>query len=89
MEFDRTRHGWYSTTGWYALLAVARLEDTKTIDEIIAAVELELEPVLRVTRLLRYVAYTRHSDAVTLLQKYLESSERLPALKESGYGPEF
>ena len=87
--FDRTKEGWYATTGWYASLALARMGDSQKTDTIIAAVELELDPILRVTRLLRYVAYTRQPDCIKLLQKYLESSERLPSLREPGKGTEF
>lgn len=86
--FDRTQEGWYATTGWYASLALARIGDAEKIDAIIAAVELELEPVLRVTRLLRYVAYIKQPDGIKLLQKYLESSERLPGLKDPDKGIE-
>ena len=87
--FDRTKEGWYATTGWYASLALARMGDAQKIDTIIAAVELELDPILRVTGLLRYVAYTRQPDCIKLLQKYLESSERLPSFREHGKGTEF
>ena len=87
--FDRTKDDWYSTTAWYATLALARMGDAKKTDAIIAAVELELEPVLRVTRLLRQVAYTRQPDCIKLLQKYLESSETLPGLRNESRGTEF
>ena len=87
--FDRTKEAWYSTTEWYACLAVARMGNAVKIDNMIAAVELELAPDLRVLRLLKQMAYTRQPDCLKLLQKYLESTERLPGVKETGNGTEF
>lgn len=87
--FDRKDAGWLRSMAWYACLALARMGDTKKMDQIIAAVELELDPVVRVTRLLPFVAYTRQPEAITLLQKYLESMEKLPSVKESAMGTGF
>lgn len=85
-KFDRTKD-WPGTAGWYASLALARMGAAINIDALITAVELELRPVYRVGTLLQFVAYTRHPDCIKLLQKYLESSERLSGLRDTGEGP--
>lgn len=87
--FDRTRPNWFSSYEWIANLALAKMGDSVKIDVIIAAVELELEPALRVTRLLKYIGYVNQPDCIKLLQKYLESSEALPSLKDTGRGTEY
>lgn len=87
--FDRTRPNWYSSYEWIANLALAKMGDSVKIDAIIAAVELELSPELRVTRLLKYIAYVNQSDCIKLLQKYLESTEALPSVKGTGRGIEY
>ena len=60
-NFDRTKEGWYSTIAWYASVALTRMDNIENVDAIIAAVELELNPNLRVIWLLRYIAYTKIS----------------------------
>jgi hypothetical protein len=87
--FDRTRPNWFSSYEWIANLALAKMGDSVKIDAIVAAVELELEPALRVTRLLKYIGYVNQPDCIKLLQKYLESSEALPSLKGTGRGSEY
>lgn len=87
--FDRTRPNWYSSYEWIANLALAKMGDSVKIDAIIAAVELELSPELRVTRLLKYIAYVNQLDCIKLLQKYLESTEALPSVKGTGRGIEY
>lgn len=77
LEFNRKKQNWYIENSWFASLALLRMNDTTNIDNIITAVELELNPVLRVTRLLKDISYSRNSDAIKLLQKYLESNEFL------------
>ena len=84
-KFDRTKD-WPATAAWYASLALARMDAAINIDALIAAVELEWRPVYRVCTLLQYLAYTRHPDCIKLLQKYLESSERLPGVRGNGNG---
>lgn len=87
--FDRKSTGWFSSVPWYACLALARMGDAEKMDQIIAAVELELDPVIRVTRLLSNVAYTKQPEAITLLQKYLDSTEKLPSVKATDPGTGF
>jgi hypothetical protein len=79
--FDRARPNWFSSYEWIANLALAKMGDSVNIDAIIAAVELELEPALRVTRLLKYIGYVNQPDCIRLLQKYLESTETLPSVR--------
>jgi len=88
-NFNRTTDNWYNTTEWYATLALARMGDSEKNDNIIASVELQLNPNFRVATLLRYIAYTKQPDCIKLLQKYLESTESLPSLRETGKGIEF
>jgi hypothetical protein len=87
-DFDRAQTAWYNTPAWYASLALARMGVNQKMDAIIAAVELELTG-LRVVKLLDFVAYTRQPDAIRLLQKYLESTEKLPGLKDPEKGTPF
>lgn len=85
VAFNRTQEGWARTTAWFAVLALTRMGDQAKVDEIISAVELELNATYRVGTLLQYVAYTRHPDCIRLLQKYLESSERGEGLAYNRY----
>lgn len=84
--FNRKKAGWPSTPAWYACLALARMGEPEKIDTIITAVELELDASYRVGILLRYIAYTRHPDCVTLLRKYLQSTERFPSERDNNSG---
>ncbi|HEY0058721.1 MAG TPA: hypothetical protein VGB56_06270 [Flavisolibacter sp.] len=88
-KFDYHQYNWYSTEAWHASLALARMGENEKMDAMIAAVELEAEPTLRMTRLLRQVAHTRHPDAIKLLQKYLESGDEVPSSKPGAKGIEF
>lgn len=82
VKFDRTKTDWQGTIAWYASLALLRMGGAANVDAMITAVELEIDDVYRVGTLLRFIAYTRHPDCIMLLRKYLESSGRLPAIRE-------
>lgn len=83
-SFDRTKEGCFTTNAWYACLALARLGDKEKIDQIIAAIELELDANLRLGKLLKFAAYTRQPGCIKLLRKYLESNEHLPGRVQDG-----
>jgi hypothetical protein len=50
------------------------------LDDLIAAVELEVNSRRRVEDLLNLLAYTKHKDCYILLLKYLESGEKMSKL---------
>lgn len=81
--FNRTKDDWQGTIAWYASLALLRMGASANVDAMITAVELEANDIYRVGTLLRFLAYTRHPDCIRLLRKYLETSARLPAIRES------
>lgn len=83
MKFDRTKTDWQGTMAWYASVALLRMGGAANVDAMITAVELEANDVYRIGTLLRFIAYTRHPDCIKLMRKYLESSARLPAIRES------
>jgi hypothetical protein len=89
LNLNRSRSDWFRSSEWYAQIVLARIKKPATIDTLISITELELSPVLRVTKLLQLVAYTRHPDAIKLLTKYLESSEVLPSVVEAIPGTKF
>lgn len=84
--FNKGTQGWNRTTEWYASLAAARMGVTEKVDELIAAVESESDPVAKAASGLKYMAYTRQPKCIKLLQKYLESSDRLHGLKDDDPG---
>jgi hypothetical protein len=86
---DRTKEEWYSSTSWYACLALIRMNDKEKLDNIIAAVELELSSSIRVTRLLKFIAYTKQYDCIKLINKYLMSTDYLPSIRDEGKGIDF
>lgn len=81
--------GWYASVEWYSALALARMGDKQETKRIIKIVESEADVVLRVTRLLSDVAYLRQIEGVKLLQKYLESEDRLPRVKDNVPGTKY
>jgi len=83
-EFDRTRQDWFSTRAWCASLSLTRMGYTEKLDTLITAVELELNPILRVSRLLKDLAYTKNPDAIKILRKYLESNQKIPDVMGPG-----
>ena len=77
-NLDTAKRNWYNTNAWYASLALARIGVNDNINMLISAVEHEPDTILHITRLLRYLAYTRQPACLVLLDKYLESSDELP-----------
>lgn len=74
---------WYGTVGWAARLARARMGSKVDISRAIELVEAEPDDIVRVTVLLKDIAYIRQPEAIKLLHKYLESDKRLPSVKPS------
>ncbi|MDM8540180.1 hypothetical protein QUF90_03750 [Desulfococcaceae bacterium HSG9] len=77
---------WYGTLGWAARLARARMGSQTDIFRCIELTEAESDPVIRITHLLKDIAYIRHPEAIHLLRNYLESDNRLPSVKETTPG---
>lgn len=81
--------GWWGRIGWAARLARARMGVEEDVVRAIQVVEAESDPVVRVARLLRDLAYTRHPAAIAAIGKYLESEERLPQVKDTAPGAQY
>jgi hypothetical protein len=88
-NLDKTNSGWYNSRQWHARLALARMGDNQYLNTIIDMVESEPNDILRVTRLLGDIAYMRQPAGVELLKKYLNSEQRLPAVKSTVPGSTF
>jgi hypothetical protein len=71
---------WYYTVGWAARLARARIGVKEEINKCIELVDAEKDFHARVTRLLHDTGYIRQPAAITYLQGYLESDQRLSAV---------
>ena len=80
---------WYGSVGWCARLALARMGSKQDVARCIELVESEDSDVERVTRLLHHLAYIRQPEVIPVLQRYLESDERLPPVKETAPGTRF
>ena len=68
----------YRSLDWAARLARARMGSEEDAKQITAEVEAERDDVLRVTKLLDDLAYTRSPEGLRVLIENLESNERLP-----------
>jgi len=79
----------YGRVGWAARLARARMGVEEDVARAIQVVEAESDPVVRVTKLLRDLAYIQHPAAFAAIAKYLESDERLPQVKETAPGTQY
>lgn len=79
LTIDRSNTAWFNTRSWFANLALLRLGERGGVDHVIASVELELSPTFRANKLFKDLAYTKDPDCLRILQKYLESSDRLPS----------
>jgi hypothetical protein len=75
--------GYYASNAWAALLALARLGDSSSLERIIRQVQNESDIVIRATILFGDLGYTRRSAAFTVLKTYMNSDQRLPAVKET------
>lgn len=84
-KFNRKVSSWINAPSWFAQLALARMRATYSIDTIIAAVELFDGKVFKISRLLKLVAYTKHPDAIHLLNIYLQSRDVL-SISDGGTG---
>ena len=84
-KFNRKSSSWFNDPSWFAHLALARMQAIRSIDTIIAAVELYAGKVFKVSRLLQLVAYTKHPDAIHLLSIYLQSGDVL-SISDGGTG---
>lgn len=77
---------WYGSLSWSAGLANARMGVEKRITQCIERVQAEPDDILRVSRLLRDLAYIRRPAIIPVLQEYLNSGKRLPPVKETDKG---
>lgn len=77
---------WYLTTGWVARLARARMGVREEIAKCIQLAEREQDATERVLRILPQIGYIRQREAIEYLRRYLESSDRLPAVKPTASG---
>jgi hypothetical protein len=68
---------WYFTLGWYARLARARMGEQADVEKALAAVDTVTDHHIKVTLLLRHVAYIRRPEAMDYLKKYFLSDETL------------
>lgn len=80
---------WYGTVGWAARIALARMGSKKDIEHAINMVKSEKEPITRVTRLLRDLAYIRQPEVVNVLSIYLNSEEKLPSTRPGTPGTKY
>lgn len=74
---------WYGGPSWPARLARARMGVQEDVQRAIELVELEEDPVTRVTRLLKHLGYTHQPAAFEYIATYLDSEERLPRVKDT------
>lgn len=80
---------WYRSVSWYARLALARMGSKKNVNFCIRKVEQDTNEILRVTILLKDMAYTRNKKSIKVITRYLNSDERLPSVKETILGTSF
>lgn len=71
----------YGTLEWGAELVKARRGNPNNIKNVINAVEEEKSMVTRVGVLLQELEYVRQPEVIPILKKYLDSDERLEAVK--------
>jgi hypothetical protein len=80
---------WYGTVGWAARLALGRMGSKEHIKRAIEMVESEPNLVIRVTRLLKDLSYIRQIEVIKVLQRYLDSDDRLPRLRPNVPGTRY
>jgi hypothetical protein len=78
--------GYQGGNTWAALLALARMGDPASLALVIEQVRRTQDIVLRASVLLLDLGYTRRPEAFNLLRVYLNSNERLPAVKATAPG---
>lgn len=78
---------WYGKLTWGAYLALARMGDRSALDYVIHRVDSEQDEVIKVTQLLKDIAYTRQPGGADYIEKYLFSEERLSAACGGDQGP--
>lgn len=80
---------WKSGPGsvsWSARLARARMGSQEDVRRAIELVKLEKDPIIRVGKLLRALAYTRQPVALEYIATFLDSDGRFPPLKKNDPG---
>lgn len=77
----------YGTIEWGAELVRARNGNRKSIENVLNAVEGEKVLVTRVAVLFRELEYVIQPEIVLYLKKYVDSNERLEAVKPTVLGP--
>jgi len=76
----------YGTLEWGAELVRARKGDKNSIKNVLKAVEDENDMITKITVLLRELEYVHQPEIVIYLKKYLDSDERLEAVKPTVTG---
>lgn len=74
---------WYGTQSWAGRLARARMGVDRDADRAVELVRREPSRVVQVTVLLEQLAYTHHPKAYRFIASFLDSDERLPAVKST------
>ena len=80
---------WYGSLNWRANLAAARLGAKRNIKYCIKKIENEPNDVIRVTKLLRDLAYIRQKESVLSIKSFLDSDDRLPSVKDGVLGSSY
>ncbi len=75
--------GLYSSNGWSARLARARMGVKEDIKRCIEVVEAEKDIRRKLTNLLPQIGYIRQPEAIEYLRKYLESNQMLSGGKDT------
>lgn len=73
---------WFTTPGWAARLALARLGSKADLERVIELIEDERDPVIRVTRLYADLAYTGTDAGLAVVAAALLSEGVLPPVEE-------
>lgn len=75
--------GYQNTNTWAALLALARQGYEPALTEVLKRAHKEQDIIVRTTILFRDLGYTERPAAFDALKGYLNSEERLPAVKDT------
>lgn len=75
--------GYYNKNTWAALLALSRMGDEQALAEVIKRVREEQDIVVRATILFSDLGYTKRPAAFDVLKIYINSPQRLPAIKDT------
>jgi hypothetical protein len=74
---------WHQSPEWAALLVLARWGDKNAMVQVLDKIRKVSDYIVLGTKLFPDLAYTRQNEAFDALRTYVNSQERLPALKET------